>query len=99
MDEDFELPLLPEPCDLDLLDLSPLPLCDFLLDLPLLSLPLCDLPLLPLLPCDDLSLLPLLPLDDLPLLPLPLLPVDLGEGLADLEPAALELPPEHSWLF
>lgn len=75
LDEDFELPLLPEPCDLDLLDLSPLPLCDFLLDLPLLSLPLCDLPLLP------------------------LLPVDLGEGLADLEPAALELPPEHSWLF
>ena len=56
LDEDFELPLLPEPCDLDLLDLSPLPLCDFLLDLPLLSLPLCDLPLLPLLPCDDLSL-------------------------------------------
>lgn len=47
LDEDFELPLLPEPCDLDLLDLSPLPLCDFLLDLPLLSLPLCDLPLLP----------------------------------------------------
>ena len=52
LDEDFELPLLPEPCDLDLLDLSPLPLLP--LPLPLLPLPLLPLPLplLPLLPVD-----------------------------------------------